>query len=91
MKENGMADFGKFLEEQLTQLGEHVPKAKQALLDKDRIRLQNEISILLELADNVSLKRRLEKTRLHLANNVAKLALDDVQEKQTYPPPAKSC
>jgi hypothetical protein len=91
MKENGMADFRKFLEEQLTQLGEHVPKAKQALLDKDRIRLQNEISILLELSDNVAPKhRRLEKTRLHLANIVAKLALDDEPEKKTSPSPAKS-
>jgi hypothetical protein len=91
MKENGMEGFRKFLEEQLTKLAEHVPKAKQALLDKDRIRLRNEIAILLELADNLFPKRRrLEKTRLHQANIIAKFALDDEPEKKTSPSPAKS-
>jgi hypothetical protein len=44
-----MENFRKFLEKQLTELGEHVPKAKQALLDKDRSTLEKEIWILLEL------------------------------------------
>jgi hypothetical protein len=43
-----------FLDEQLAELGEHVPKAKKALLDKDRGTPERGIPILLELASLLS-------------------------------------